>query len=279
MNALTHYANAGFELDIEPHPEDGFRVMAPGLARALAVDSARNLLRGVPSAECGITVAQTAGGRQETQYVTEAGFYRVLGSRQTGRIQDDAVRASVEAFQTWVYRDVLPSIRTTGGYGTPTAPAKPLTNKDLALMVIAESERAEAAEKALESAQPAVDYVERYVSRDDVVTIGSWGTQVGLSQPEAFALLVERGVVYQHSLGERWSASQGRKVKVYEYRPRRTGRAARTWDWFDLRPQSNAPRHHNGQVRQTLYVRQIHAVQLAQVLGLTPGTEIERTGT
>lgn len=272
MNALTHYAHQGFELDIEPHPTDGFRVLAPGLARALAVDSARNLLRGVPHDECGWTTATTAGGKQETQYVTEAGFYRVLGSRQTGRIQDDFVREQVEAFQSWVYREVLPAIRTTGGYGTPAAP-KALTNKELALMVIAESERAEAAERQLEAAKPAVEYVQRFVANDDVITVAVWGAQFGLSQPEAFKLLVDNRAIYQFSIGERYSQSAGRIVKVHEYRPARA--RPNLWPMFDVRPQNNAPRHHNGQVRQTLYIRQAHAIALAKHLRLTPGTEME----
>jgi hypothetical protein len=236
------------------------------------VDSARNLCRGVPDAEQGWTDVMTAGGLQEVRYLTEAGFYRVLGSRQTGRIQDDAVREQVEAFQSWVYREVLPSIRATGGYQAP-APAKALTNKELALMVIAESERAEAAEHALEQAKPAVDYVRRFVSNDDVITVAVWGAQFGLSQPEAFALLLERGAIYQFSIGERFSSSAGRVVKVYEYRAKR-GRV--TWNWFDLRPQNNAPRHHNGQVRQTLYVRQAHAIELARHLGLIPAKELQK---
>jgi prophage antirepressor-like protein len=272
MNTLTHYAAGGWELDIEPHPVDGFRVLAPGLARALAVDSARNLCRGIPEQEKGVTTAQTPGGPQQVQYLTEAGFYRALGMRQIGRIQDDATRATVEAFQNWVYREVLPNIRATGGY--QAAPAKALTNKELALMVIAESDRAEAAEKALEAAKPALDYVKRYVSNDDVITVAAWGMQYGLSQPEAFELLRERGIIYQFSIGERYSSSAGRVVKVYEYRPKRTGRVTRTWEWFDVRPQNNAPRHHNGQVRQTLYVRQAHAMALAQLLNLT-GTTTE----
>ena len=55
-------------------------------------------------------------------------------------------------------------------------------------------------------------------------------------------------------------------VEEFEWRPRQNVRSS---EWFELRPQHNAPRLHNGQVRQTMYVRQFYALDLAQKLGLT----------
>lgn len=265
MTELLNFTNAGITLTIELHPVDGFIVWAPPLAHALSIDHASNLLRGIPEAEKGAAWKDTAGGEQLVSYVTEAGFYRALGSRQTGRIADPETRAAVESFQSWVYREVLPALRTQGTYQmAPAEPAKALTNKELALMVIAESDRADAAEKAVEAARPAVEYVERFVSNDDVVTVGLWGNQFMLSQPEAFAKLVDAKMIYRKSLGRRWSATNNRLEDVWEYRPLR----GPGWSWFDVRPQHNAPRHHNGQVRQTLYVRQAHALDLANRLGI-----------
>lgn len=49
----------------------------------------------------------TLGGVQQGNFLTEAGFYRVvLRSRS----------AVVEPFKKWVVSDVLPSIRKTGQY-------------------------------------------------------------------------------------------------------------------------------------------------------------------
>lgn len=118
MSEIQLFNNGEFELRITPHG-DSFTVEAPGLARALGSRDARTLLRSVPTEEKGYAVVRTPGGPQEVWHITEAGFYRVVGQRQVRRIKDPTVRAQVERFQNWVYREVLPSIRRTGGYVVP----------------------------------------------------------------------------------------------------------------------------------------------------------------
>lgn len=119
MTDLMPFRTDEFELSIEPHDADGFRVQAPGLARALGFRDAFRLMESIPDTEKGYTLACTPGGEQRIGYLAEAGFYRALGQRQAARISDPELRARVERFQAWVYGTVLPSIRRTGQYGTP----------------------------------------------------------------------------------------------------------------------------------------------------------------
>ncbi len=113
---------------------------------------------------------------------------------------------------------------------------------------------------------PKVDYVDRFVGQtSDVVTVDVFASQYGTTGPKVRELLVERGVAVRKFMGERWSGSKQCMEKEYEWRPRQGVVSA---DWFDLRPQHNAPRLHNGQVKQTMYVRQFHAQDLALKLGL-----------
>lgn len=264
MTDIAMFNNGEFELNIQPHPLDGFRVLAPGLAKALGFDSAKDLLRSIPETEKGWELSPTPGGVQRVSYLTEAGFYRALGQRQAARITDENIRAAVERFQTWVYGVVLPGIRMGG---QPTVDLASITKADLARMVLASEEEKAVLTAALENAVPAIEYHDRYVIEDDVIVVAVWAQQFGLTGPQAYDLLVERNVAYRVCLGERWSQSKGRREKVYEYRPR-SGR--KSVGWLDLRPQNNAPRHHNGQLRQTLYVKQAHAIDLAKSLGLVP---------
>jgi prophage antirepressor-like protein len=270
MNEVAkQFSNGQFQLEVAPHPIDGFRVQAPGLARALGFRDAYRMLETIPEEEKGYTLASTPGGDQNITYVTEAGFYRVLGQRQPSRIQDEMLRARVEAFQNWVYREVLPSIRATGGYGDvdKRTVAELTTKADLARMVLESEEEKKVLEAALESATPAIEYHDRYVANDDAVTVGTWAAQFGLTDPQARKLLLEKNIIYRFSIGERWSTKKAAVVEEFEYRAR-AGRVS--FAWFDLRPQHNAPRHHNGQVRQTLYIRQEFALELGKKLGLTP---------
>lgn len=111
MSDLIPFSNGEFRLYVDTHPTDGFRVQAPGLARALGYREAYDLLRGIPDDEKGSELVRTPGGDQRVGYVTEAGFYRALGQRQAARVIDEAVRTAVERFQNWVYREVLPALR------------------------------------------------------------------------------------------------------------------------------------------------------------------------
>jgi anti-repressor protein len=122
MTTLAPFQNGEFQLVVTEHEADGFRMQAPGLARALGFRDAYRLLETIPGGEKGYTTACTPGGEQRIGYVTEPGFYRALGQRQAARIADEEMRGQVERFQSWVYRDVLPAIRRTGSYGVATVP-------------------------------------------------------------------------------------------------------------------------------------------------------------
>lgn len=139
MSALDLFRNGEFELAVTLHPVDGFRVQAPGVARALGFRDAHRLTEAIPDGEKGYTTACTPGGDQRVWYLTEAGFYRALGMRQAMRIKNKPIRERVERFQAWVYGTVLPTIRRTGSYSVvqpPTVDVSALDRRALALMVI-----------------------------------------------------------------------------------------------------------------------------------------------
>lgn len=121
------FENQEFQLHVTP-AGDSFRVDAPGLAKALGFHSARDMVRSIPDSEKGWEIAPTLGGDQRAWYVTEPGFYRAVGQRQAIRIKDAAAREKVTRFQEWVYGEVLPSIRRTGGYQTSATVAVTATD-------------------------------------------------------------------------------------------------------------------------------------------------------
>jgi hypothetical protein len=86
------------------------------------------MLRTVPEDEKGWETAPTLGGEQKMWHVTEAGFYRVLGQRQTARIKNGAIREQVTRFQKWVFAEVLPALRR----GELVAQARPAIPEDYA---------------------------------------------------------------------------------------------------------------------------------------------------
>lgn len=144
------------------------------------------------------------------------------------------------------------------------AVAESFTPADLARMILRVEEEKSVIAAALESATPAIEYHDRHIAEDDdIMTIEAWGHWYGMTEPQAFSLLREKKVIYRHSIGRRWSASKGRVVDEYEYRA-----YAPYIEWFVPRPQHNAPRHHNNQVRMTLYVKVFFGDRLGAKLGL-----------
>ena len=64
----------------------------------------------------------TNGGKQELTFINEPNLYRLIFRSN---------KPQAQAFADWVYSEVLPSIRKTGGYGTPAQVAAPMPNADL----------------------------------------------------------------------------------------------------------------------------------------------------
>lgn len=117
---IERFTNAEFDIEVLPRGSS-FIVLAPGLAKGLAYKDARDMLRSAPDDEKGSALVRTLGGDQRVWHVTEPGFYRLIGQRQTSRIKDDFVRGQVDRFQRWIFHEVLPSLRAHGHY-TPPVP-------------------------------------------------------------------------------------------------------------------------------------------------------------
>lgn len=256
MNELTPFEFRGTPVRIvfvdgEP------RWVVSDVAKILGYRDAANAARLLRAHQQGYSEVSTPSGTQRMMVCTEGGVNRLI-------MRSNAQNA--EEIQDWFTDDVLTSIRRTGSYVSGKSQAELVTRADLARMVLESEEEKKVLEAALDSAAPAIAYHDRHIAEnDDLITVKTWGAQFGLTEPQAYNLLKSKNIVYKLSFGERWSRSKGRKEEVYEYRAR-AGRV--TFEWFEPRPQHNAPRHHNGQVKQTLYVKQFFGDLLADKCGL-----------
>lgn len=118
---VERFTNSEFNIELVPDG-DGFKAVASGVAQALGHADARDLIRNIPDNEKGSEIVPTPGGDQQVWVLKEPGFYRAIGQRQAARIKNPEIRAQVERFQSWVYGEVLPSLRKHGHYETSTAP-------------------------------------------------------------------------------------------------------------------------------------------------------------
>jgi len=116
LSDMQLFDNGEFQLEVEWIDEENFTVFAPPLARQLGFRDAAKMVSTLPDDEKGYLNSGTPGGEQRIWYVTEAGLYRALGQRRLSRIRDPKVVEKVEGFQSWVFKEVIPKIRKTGGY-------------------------------------------------------------------------------------------------------------------------------------------------------------------
>jgi prophage antirepressor-like protein len=90
----------------------------------------------------------TSGGIQSMVYINEGNLYRLIAKSKL---------PSAEQFEAWVFEQVLPSIRKTGGYGNA---AVDLLNDPASMrnLLLGYSEKVLALESKIEEAKPAVHF-------------------------------------------------------------------------------------------------------------------------
>jgi hypothetical protein len=83
--------------------------VARDVCDVLGIQEPANVLRDFPKSEKGMYKTHTLGGRQYLITVNEPGLYRLIFQSR---------KPEAERFKTWLFTEVLPQIRKTGGYGS-----------------------------------------------------------------------------------------------------------------------------------------------------------------
>lgn len=260
MNELQNFDFNGSGVRVITDNPDSPLWIASDVAKVLGYSATAAMTRTLDADEKGVHNLHTLGGVQEVTVITESGLYAaILKSR----------RPEATEFRRWVTREVLPSIRKRGGYLTPEATEKALTDPDFIIRLATELKEEQSKRKELEEKRaidaPKVEYHDRFISEDsDVFTIDDWAAQYGLRKGEGLRLLREKKIIYRKAVTSEFSKKKEELVERLEHRAYVHHRQL-----FDLRPQLKAPRYNNGQMRQTLYVKVACSTQLAHLAGIT----------
>ena len=133
---------------------------------------------------------QTPGGIQETRFITEGDLYRLIASSKL---------PAAQAFESWVFDEVLPSIRRHGMYAVDAV----LDNDELLIATLERlrSERAAKllAQQALLEAEPKLSYYDLVLQSDSLMTIISIAKDYGLSGKKLNQLLADAGNQFKQS--------------------------------------------------------------------------------
>lgn len=184
--------------------EDGGKFLFCGsdVARALGYSNPRDALRrhckGVVKCD-----TPTNGGLQQLSFVSESDVYRLIVH---SKLPD------AEKFESWVFDEVLPSIRKHGAYVTPLTLEQMIADPETTIQILTslKEEREQRIKLEAEARQnkPKVLFADTVTASDDCVLVGTLakmmrqsGTQIG--QNRLFALLRKDGFLMQS--GERYN--------------------------------------------------------------------------
>ena len=164
MNDLTTFTNDQFGSlrAVTINNEPWF--VAADVCRALELD--RTATRRLDEDEKGVHSTHTHGGDQEITVISEPGLYSiVLGSR----------KPEARQFKRWITHDVIPAIRSHGGYLTPELTEQVLSDPDTIIRLATDLKRERsarvAAEQRIARDAPKVLFADAVSSSNDDIPI------------------------------------------------------------------------------------------------------------
>lgn len=158
-------------------------------------------------------IQDALGRTQQATVVSEAGMYEVV-------IRSDKPEAA--AFRRWVTREVLPSIRKRGGYLTPEATEKALTDPDFIIRLATDlkAERAKRAELEAEAKAnaPKVLFANAVSTSHTTILVGELakilrGNGVQVGQNRLFETLRRDGYLISRK-GTDWNMPTQRSMEL-----------------------------------------------------------------
>ena len=165
------------------------RFVLADLCHVLKLGNTSMVARRLSDSMKGLSQIDTPGGSQRMTTVTEAGMYAVVMRSD----KPEAVR-----FQEWVTGEVLPSIRKRGGYLTPEATEKALTDPDFIIQLATSLKEERAKRAALEAEneanKPKVLFADSVATSHTSILVGEFakilkGNGVEIGQQRLFKWL------------------------------------------------------------------------------------------
>lgn len=134
--------------------------IAKDAATALGYSQPGHMLRMLDDDEKGLHKVDTHGGTQQMSTITESGLYKAIFNSR---------KPEAKAFNRWVTKEVIPTIRKTGQYQAPQG--QTLEQRSLAvlqeLMAKVDEQQAQ-----IEAAKPKVEAFEDFLSAEGSCSVG-----------------------------------------------------------------------------------------------------------
>lgn len=145
---------------------------------------------------------QTGTKKDGTPAIQEVG-YSFINEGNLYRLITHSKLPSAEQFETWVFDEVLPSIRKHGIYATPTKVEEILNDPDSFIKILQafkqERQAKEIAENQLKLQAPKVQYYDEVLTSQSSYTVTQIAKELGLGPSKLNQMLHEKGVQYKQN--------------------------------------------------------------------------------
>lgn len=136
--------------------------------------------------------ALTAGGMQELTFIPEGDVYRLIVHSRL---------PTAQRFEKWVFEEVLPSIRQTGGYMTSSlleqAAADPNVLLQFAGQLLAEHEKNVSLTRQVQEMEPKAAFFDTFLHPEDCTNIRATAKELDMGERAFCKFLIEGGFLYR----------------------------------------------------------------------------------
>ena len=198
MNALTVFENKNFG-SVRALNEDGKVLFcAKDVASALGYKDTTNAIKQHRRGAVKRHLTDNLGRDQITNFIPEGDVYRLAAKSEL---------PGAERFESWIFDEVIPSIRRSGGY---IAGQKELSPEELMARALKVANDVLAAREARISEltvqntimAPKADYFDELVDRNLLTSFRDTAKQLGVSQNAFIGFLKERKYIYRDQKGK-----------------------------------------------------------------------------
>jgi len=166
--------------------------VAKALGYAIPSKAVNDHCKGVSKME-----APSAGGKQTMLFIPEGDVYRLI------------IRSKLPAadrFERWIFDEVVPTIRKTGGYMTDSLLAQiqndPAVIYEFANALITERSRSKMLEQQLTIAKPKADYYDAFINPDDCTNIRTTAKELKIPERKFVQFLLKERFLFRSPSGQ-----------------------------------------------------------------------------
>lgn len=202
MNSMQIFENQEFG-SVRVIEEDGRPLFCgTDVAASLGYSNPRDALR----RHCKGVVKRdtlTEGGTQQLSFIPEGDIYRLITHSKL---------PTAEKFESWVFDEVLPSIRRHGAYMTPEKLREAMLNPDTLIELCQQLKGEQEKNKHLQAEnasltvdchimRPKAEYFDELVDRNLLTNFRETAKQLGVKQKDFVRFLIEHKYIYRDKRG------------------------------------------------------------------------------